>query len=184
MTEEIRVVVADDYANRVLVSEELQNVIDVITTGVQGPAGTQIITGEAPPSNAIGRIGDFYFDKPAGNLYGPKTASGWGTDFVPLGAYLTLDELTDVVAPAPAEQDVLMYDEATNTWKNQRIRHRHDQAVPSDEWTIPHGLNTKPAAVAIFDTSNTMVFGDVDHVDENNLVIRFSASFAGTAYLT
>lgn len=181
---EVRVLVSDDGANRVLVSEELQNVIDVITTGAQGPAGTQIITGDGPPSNSIGRIGDFYFDKPAGNLYGPKTASGWGTDFVPLGAYLTLDELTDVVAPTPAEQDVLMYDEATNTWKNQRIRHRHDQPVPSDEWIIPHGLNTKPAAVAVFDTSNTMVFGDVDHVDENNLVIRFSAAFAGTAYLT
>jgi hypothetical protein len=179
-----RITVTDEIVNRVVVTEEQQNVIRVLTTGLPGPAGTQIITGQGNPSNSIGRIGDFFFDQQNGNLWGPKLANGWGTDYIALAAYITLEELTDVSVGTAADQEVLMYEESSNTWTAQRIRHRHDQSVPSDEWIIAHGLNTKPAAVSVFDTSNTMVFGDVDHVNENNLVIRFSLPFAGVAYLT
>ena len=45
MTEEFRVVVVDDYANKIVISEEVQNVVNVLTTGTQGAAGTQIIDG-------------------------------------------------------------------------------------------------------------------------------------------
>lgn len=184
MTEEFRVVVVDDYANKIVISEEVQNVVNVLTTGTQGPAGTQIIDGEGTPSNSIGRIGDYFFDRPEGRLYGPKTALGWGNTYIELLTYLGLDDLTDVDATEPTEQDVLMYEDSTNTWKNQRIRYRHDQGTPSDVWTVNHGLKTKPAAIAIFDTSDTMVFGNVNHVNENQVVLSFSAAFAGVAYLT
>lgn len=176
--------VTDSSQNLVVVSQELQNVINVVTRGMQGPAGTQIIDGEGAPSNSIGRIGDYFFDRPNGRLYGPKTALGWGNTYIQLAAYLALNDLTDVQSAGAADQDVLMYRDATDTWVNQRIRYRHEQPVPSDEWTVNHGLNTKPAAVSVFDTSQEMVFGEVDHVNESQLILRFSAAFAGVAYLT
>jgi hypothetical protein len=179
-----RITVTDEVVNRVVVTEEQQNVIRVLTSGLPGPPGTQIITGTGVPSNSIGRIGDFFFNQAASNLYGPKTAGGWG-GFITLSAsQFNLDNIEDVVVPSPDDQEVLMYEESTETWVAQKIRHRHDQGTPSDTWTIAHGLKTKPAAVAVFDTSNTMVYGDVDHTNENNLVLRFSLPFAGVAYLT
>jgi hypothetical protein len=179
-----RITVTDEIVNRVVVTEEQQNVIRVLTAGLPGPAGTQIITGTGVPSNSIGRIGDFFFNEELGFLYGPKTASGWGTNYIPLSASSPLNDLSDVDTVGKADQEVLMYEESTETWVSQKIRHRHDQGTPSATWTISHGLKTKPAAVAVFDTSNTMVFGDVDHTNENNLVITFSLPFAGVAYLT
>jgi len=179
-----RITVTDEVVNRVIVTEEQQNVIRVLTSGLPGPAGTQIITGTGVPSNSIGRIGDFFFDEGNGYLYGPKTAGGWGTSYIPLSAFAPLDDLEDVNTTGVVDQEVLMYEESTETWVAQKIRHRHDQGTPSDTWTISHGLKTKPAAVAVFDTSNTMVYGDIDHTNENNLVLRFSLPFAGVAYLT
>ena len=176
--------VTDSSQNLVVVSQELQNVINVVTKGTQGPAGTQIIDGEGVPSNSIGRIGDYFFDRPDGRLYGPKTAGGWGETYILLGAYPYLDQVLDVDTAGVADQDVLMYEEATETWRGQRVRYKHEQPVPSDEWEVNHGLNTKPAAVSVFDTSDEMVFGEIDHVSESQLVIRFSAAFAGVAYLT
>jgi hypothetical protein len=178
-----RITVTDEIVNRVVVTEEQQNVIRVLTSGLPGPPGTQIITGTGIPSNSIGRLGDFFFDQTNGYLYGPKTAGGWG-GYIPLSAFAPLDDLEDVDTAGVVDQEVLMYEESTETWVAQKIRHRHDQGTPSDTWTIAHGLKTKPAAVAVFDTSNTMVYGDVDHTNENNLVLRFSLPFAGVAYLT
>lgn len=41
--------------------------------------GGQLYNGSGPPSASLGTIGDFYLDTTAYMLYGPKTASGWGT---------------------------------------------------------------------------------------------------------
>src|SRR6201986_3711834 len=57
-------------------------------TGPAGPAGqdgSQIYSGNGAPAASLGKIGDCYLDKSNGNLYGPKTASGWGTP-LPLGS--------------------------------------------------------------------------------------------------
>jgi hypothetical protein len=53
--------------------------------GAQGPVGpagqngTVMYSGNGAPSASLGDSGDFYLDLASGNLYGPKTASGWGT---------------------------------------------------------------------------------------------------------
>lgn len=52
-------------------------------TGANGTNGAQILSGIAPPPPASGVNGDFYFDKLAAVMYGPKSAAGWG-DGVPL----------------------------------------------------------------------------------------------------
>lgn len=59
----------------------------------------------------------------------------------------------------------------------------HDQMVPSDVWTIQHDLGFFPN-VMVFDSTKRQVIGDVDHASKNILVITFSDSFAGKAYLS
>nr|WP_162989039.1 hypothetical protein [Pedobacter schmidteae] len=52
--------------------------------GAQGPAGpagadgTIIYSGLGAPDPTIGKIGDFYMDRPAVMMYGPKSIDGWG----------------------------------------------------------------------------------------------------------
>ena len=48
--------------------------------------------------------------------------------------------------------------------------------------TIPHYLNTYPAAV-IFDANGNQVLADVVYTDKNTLTINFTEAFTGTIYL-
>lgn len=57
----------------------------------------------------------------------------------------------------------------------------HDQGLPALVWTIQHGLDKHPT-VAVIDTSDTVVVGEITYIDLNNLTITFNASFAGKAY--
>lgn len=176
-----KVTVLNDGVTKVTVTEEQANIVRLAVAGIQGPPGTQIIDGAGPPSPSVGRLGDFFIDRDDALLWGPKNALGWG-DPVSFGVS-ELSELTDVQVSSTADMDVLMWDDTDGKWKNRRIRHRHTQATPSDYWEINHGLGAKPAGVSVFDTSGTQSFGEVDHVDDNNLTITFSAPFAGVAYL-
>lgn len=53
--------------------------------GPQGPAGANgsngksVRNGPGPPSTSIGYLDDWYIDRAAKVLYGPKAAAGWGT---------------------------------------------------------------------------------------------------------
>lgn len=62
-------------------------------------------------------------------------------------------------------------------------RHIFPQLSPSDEWVITHNLGGNPA-VTIADASNAVVFGEVSYISDSQVRIRFSAPFAGFAYLT
>jgi hypothetical protein len=46
--------------------------------GIPGKDGALILSGTVAPGTSTGNNGDMYLDKSANNLYGPKTASGWG----------------------------------------------------------------------------------------------------------
>lgn len=54
--------------------------------GEKGKDGSQILSGSAKPSSAVGKDGDYYWDTANRTLYGPKTSSGWGTGVILLGA--------------------------------------------------------------------------------------------------
>jgi hypothetical protein len=56
------------------------------------------------------------------------------------------------------------------------------QTVPAAVWVINHGLNTFPD-VSIKDPLNQEMFGQVDHIDDQNLTITFGSPVTGTAYL-
>lgn len=47
--------------------------------GENGAAGSKIHSGTANPNTSLGVVGDYYLNRTTGDLFGPKTASGWGT---------------------------------------------------------------------------------------------------------
>ena len=58
----------------------------------------------------------------------------------------------------------------------------HNQQVASDTWTVIHDLGKHPA-VSVVDSSGKLVIGDVLYVSSSQIIIKFKAKFAGTAYL-
>jgi len=57
----------------------------------------------------------------------------------------------------------------------------YDQVVPTAIWTVQHGLNKFPS-ITVVDTAKSVVVGDYTYVDNNNVILEFSAAFAGKAY--
>lgn len=47
--------------------------------GVQIEGAAAWVSGPGVPSNSLGKLGDFYLNEISGDVYGPKTDSGWGS---------------------------------------------------------------------------------------------------------
>ena len=58
----------------------------------------------------------------------------------------------------------------------------HHQQVAAKTWRVEHDLGGYPS-VTVVDSSGRYVIGDVQYIDKNTILILFSASFAGKAYL-
>lgn len=58
----------------------------------------------------------------------------------------------------------------------------HHQLTPSMTWSINHGLSKFPS-VSVVDSARTLVVGEINYVDNNNITVTFGASFSGNAYL-
>lgn len=58
----------------------------------------------------------------------------------------------------------------------------HDQSIASATWNITHNLNKYPS-VTITDSAGDEVEGEVRYNGVNSLTVKFSAPFAGKAYL-
>jgi len=58
----------------------------------------------------------------------------------------------------------------------------HTQSVPDANWAIAHGLGRYPS-VTVVDSAGTVVFGDVEYVSVNLVVVHFNGSFGGAAFL-
>lgn len=59
--------------------------------------------------------------------------------------------------------------------------HRHTQGVPASIWTVTHNLAKRPS-VDVVDSAGQHVVGQVDYLDDNTVVLTFSAPFSGEAY--
>lgn len=59
----------------------------------------------------------------------------------------------------------------------------YEQALPSNRWEVSHKLGRYPS-VTVVDSAGTTVEGDIQYIDNNNIVIEFSAPFTGKAYLS
>jgi len=57
-----------------------------------------------------------------------------------------------------------------------------NQAIPSATWTINHGLDKFPS-ITVVSTANQVVIGDAEYTSLTQVVITFTAGFAGKAYL-
>lgn len=57
-----------------------------------------------------------------------------------------------------------------------------NQGTPAATWTIAHNLGQYPS-VTVVDSGGTVVGGDVEYIDLNNLVVSFNLPFGGKAYL-
>lgn len=57
------------------------------------------------------------------------------------------------------------------------------QAIPSATWTIAHNLGFRPS-VQVQNSAHENVIGEIEHVDINNIILRFSGAFSGVAYLS
>lgn len=60
--------------------------------------------------------------------------------------------------------------------------YQHEQMVAADTWPVTHNLGKYPS-VTVVDSGGNTVIGDVQYVDDNSVVITFSAAFSGVAYL-
>ena len=58
----------------------------------------------------------------------------------------------------------------------------YTQAVAATTWNVQHDLDKFPS-VSIVNDDNTQVFGGVEYIDNNNLIITFTAAFSGKAYM-
>lgn len=55
------------------------------TIGIPGKDGSTLLSGKINPSPSAGKEGDFYLNLITGELYGPKTANGWGIPYTMKG---------------------------------------------------------------------------------------------------
>jgi len=56
------------------------------------------------------------------------------------------------------------------------------QAIASVVWNVQHDLEKFPS-VSVVSDDNIQVFGEVEYVDDNNLIITFNGAFSGKAYM-
>ena len=79
--------------------------------------------------------------------------------------------------------DLLYYDFAVFTLSSQGApTFIFTQAVADTVWNVNHNLGKFPS-ISVVDTANTVVTGQYEYTDNNNVILTFSAGFAGKAYL-
>lgn len=95
----------------------------------------------------------------------------------------TLDDLDGVNLAGADAGEYLRY--TGSAWEPSSAgtsTYTHNQAGASATWTITHNLGLHPS-VTVVDSAGNVVIGNVVYSSENQIVISFSAAFAGKAYL-
>jgi hypothetical protein len=149
---DVKVVIVDTAVS--VAVNETEAIINIGSSGPQGPRGSQVLSGAGTPSPAIGLIGDQYIDTANSYLFGPKTTSGWG-EGVPL------------IASAPSGELGQVY----------------NQTSPSTEWNIAHTLGFTPNII-IVDALGNVVEPSLEYLSATQIRATFSQSTEGKAYLS
>tara|TARA_B100001059_G_C17588332_1_gene453342 strand:- start:44 stop:727 length:684 start_codon:yes stop_codon:yes gene_type:complete len=97
------------------------------------------------------------------------------------GDFHTLN-LTNLFGSSNLIEDKV-YDFAVFTLSSQGVpTFVFTQGVPATTWNIQHNLGKFPS-ITVIDTADTVVTGQYEYIDNNNVTLTFSAGFAGKAYL-
>lgn len=56
-----------------------------------------------------------------------------------------------------------------------------EQVTPAQVWSITHNLGKYPSVIVV-DSAKTVVLGQIDFVDVNNVTLNFNSEFTGFAY--
>lgn len=57
----------------------------------------------------------------------------------------------------------------------------YTQVLPSATWDVTHNLNKKPS-VTVVDSADSVVIGDVQYLNNNQVRLTFVGAFSGKAY--
>jgi hypothetical protein len=176
------VIVNPPATAEIIVTSPDSATIEISNSGPQGTAGSQIYSGITPPDPEIGAIGDYWFDKVALNMYGPKSQeNGWGTP-TQIGNPTINDSVFSI--DNPNDGDSILYDQTSDTWQARAVRYYHSQISASPTSVINHNLDSYPGGVSVVDSSGSKVYGDVVYNSLNRLTISFTVSFSGEAYIS
>ena len=97
------------------------------------------------------------------------------TIWQPQPAYgIEIPDITTVVEP----ESIVIRDIAFPA-----VAFAYTQQTASATWTINHNLNFHPN-ITVVDSGGTIVEGEIQYVDQNNVTLRFQSAFAGIAYLS
>ncbi|BEG98102.1 hypothetical protein [Bacteroides sedimenti] len=61
-------------------------------------------------------------------------------------------------------------------------QYKYSQGMPSTVWFITHNLGKRPS-VTVVDSAGSVVEGQVEYLDNNNVRVSFAYEFSGEAYL-
>lgn len=84
------------------------------------------------------------------------------------------------IADEISEDEYTLID--VNTYGGGDKHFTHNQSSASSTWNVSHNLGKFPS-ISVIDSSKNVVVGDVQYVDNNNLIITFTAAFSGKAYM-
>lgn len=152
--------------NQTVQVDENTTVIQIATTGPQGPSGRTILNGSGNPSDAIGAIGDFYYDTAGYKFWGPKIPSSPGSS---TGTW-TGSTVIPFAEPVSFEY----------SWSSSNL-----QQNLSGEWyiTINHGLQFRPN-VLVKEAGGAVLETGVEYNNLSSITLTMSEQFSGTAYLS
>ena len=90
-------------------------------------------------------------------------------------------EATGFKTPTGTSSEFLMADGSVSTVVGDK-HYSHNQTSASATWTVTHNLGKFPS-VTVIDSANSVVVGEVNMTNINEVEITFSAAFSGKAYL-
>lgn len=63
------------------------------------------------------------------------------------------------------------------------LSYLHIQNASSASWVVNHNLGKKEVSATIYDSTNRQVFGEVQLLDANTVILNFIGAFSGKAYI-
>ena len=57
----------------------------------------------------------------------------------------------------------------------------HIQSEAASVWLVQHDLGKKPS-ITVVDSADSVVYGEIQYIDENRVLITFASAFKGKAY--